>query len=154
MEIIFTCPNCKQQLEADSSMSGTAINCPACSHELVIPEADPANLKTAPSSAKTDDRHFAVPVSDKPTQSLIQKPLVPLDIAAKHDGSKQMRVKCIRHSDCVEVGKDNFDAVVTDLLNKIGEPNVINVSTFNYQHLDLATRQMVTDYGIMIVYRA
>lgn len=155
MEILFTCPNCKQQLEADSSMSGSTINCPACNHELVIPQADPANLKTAPASAaKPEDKHFAVPVSDAPTQSLIQKPLTPLETAAKHDGSKMMRVKCIRHSDCVEVGKDNFDQVVTDFLNKIGEPNVINVSTFNYQHLDLATRQMVTDYGIMVVYRA
>jgi DNA-directed RNA polymerase subunit RPC12/RpoP len=153
MEIIFTCPNCKQQLEADSSMSGSAINCPACNHELIIPEADPANLRTAPSLPRTDEKHFAVPVSDKPTESLIHKPMAPLEVTAKYDGTKLMRVKCIRHSDCVEVGKDNFDQFVTDFLNKVGEPNVISVSTFNYQHLDLATRQMVTDYGIMIVYR-
>jgi DNA-directed RNA polymerase subunit RPC12/RpoP len=153
MDIIFTCPGCKQQLEAESSMSGSTINCPACNHQLVIPEADPSNLKSAV-SVKHDDKHFAVPVSDKPTESLIQKPKPPLEAAARHDGSKLMRVKCIRHSDCVEVGKDNFDMVVTDYLNKVGEPNVISVSTFNYQHLDLATRQMVTDYGIMIVYRS
>ena len=153
MEIIFTCPACKQQLEADSSMSGSTINCPACTHPLVIPEADPSNLKSS-SVQKHEEKHFAVPVSDKPTESLIQKPQPPLEVAAKHDGTKLMRIKCIRHSDCVEVGKDNFDSIVTDFLNKIGEQNVINISVFNYEHLDLGTRQMVTDYGILIVYRS
>lgn len=155
MDIIFTCPACKQQLEADSALSGSSINCPACNHELVIPEADPANLRMAPSTGARPvvDKHFAVPVSDKPTESLIQKPNPPLEAAARHDGTKMMRVKTIRHSDCVEVGKDKFDEVVTDYLNKVGQENVVSVSTFNYQHLDLATRQMVTDYGILIVYR-
>lgn len=155
MDIVFTCPSCKQQLEADSSLSGTAINCPSCNEQLVIPEADPANLRAAPTpgARAIEEKHFTVPVSDGPTESLIQKPKPPLEAAARHDGSKMMQVKTIRHSDCVEVGKDRFDEIVSDTLNKIGEANVINVSTFNYQHLDLGTRQMVTDYGIMIVYR-
>jgi DNA-directed RNA polymerase subunit RPC12/RpoP len=156
MDITFTCPNCKQQLEAPTSLSGSSINCPACGHQLVIPEADPVTVRTVPldgNAARLEEKHFVVPVTESPTQSLIQKPLPPLDVAARQDGQKQMRVKCIRHSDCVEVGKDRFDEIVTDVLNRIGEGNVINVSTFNYEHLDLATRQMVTDYGIMIVYR-
>jgi hypothetical protein len=157
MDIVFTCPGCKQQLEAPTSLSGTTINCPSCNHQLVIPQADPANLRMgAPNegnAAAKEEKHFVVPVTEAPTQSLIHKPLPPLDVAAKGDGTKQMRVKCIRHSDCVEVGKDRFDEIVSDYLNKVGETNVVNVSTFNYQHLDLATRQMVTDYGIMIVYK-
>jgi DNA-directed RNA polymerase subunit RPC12/RpoP len=158
MDIVFTCPGCKQQLEAPTSLSGTSINCPSCNHQLVIPEADPANLRTgAPNegnAATKEEKHFVVPVTEGPTESLIQKPLQPLEAAAKSDGTKSMRVKCIRHSDCVEVGKDRFDELVSDFLNKVGETNITNVSVFNYQHLDLATRQMVTDYGIMIVYRA
>jgi DNA-directed RNA polymerase subunit RPC12/RpoP len=157
MDIVFTCPSCKQQLEAPASLSGTAINCPSCNHQLVIPEADPANLRIgAPNegnAAAKEEKHFVVPVTESPTQSLIQKPLRPLEMAAKPDGTKQMMVRCIRHSDCVEVGRDRFEEMVSDFLNKVGEPNVINVSVFNYQHLDLATRQMVTDYGMMIVYR-
>ena len=158
MEIIFTCPNCKQQLEAPTSLSGSAINCPSCNQELVIPEADPVNVRVgAPNegnAAAKEEKHFVVPVTESPTQSLIHKPLPPLDIAAaKGDGTKQLKVRCIRHSDCVEVGKDRFEEMVSDFLNKAGEENVTNVSVFNYQHLDLATRQMVTDYGIMIVYR-
>ncbi len=160
MDILFSCPNCKQQLEAPTSLAGTAINCPACNQQITIPEADPANTRAAagPSAdgnaARLEEKHFVVPVSESPTQSLIKKALPPLEVAARTDGAKSLKVKCIRHSDCVEVGKDRFDEMVSDLLNKIGEPNVVNVSVFNYEHLDLGTRQMVTDYGIMIVYRA
>jgi hypothetical protein len=159
MDITFTCPNCKQQLEAPTSLSGTAINCPACNHHLVIPEADPANIRMSgagedSNAARADSKHFVVPVSEGPTESLIKKALPPLEVSARADGKKEMRVRCIRHSDCVEVGKDRFDEMVSDFLNKIGEENVVNVSTFNYQHLDLGTHQMVTDYGIMIVYRS
>jgi len=64
-----------------------------------------------------------------------------------------MRIKTIRHSDCVEVGKDHFDEVVTKFLEKIGEPNVVSVTTFNYTHMDLATRDWVTDYGVLVIYR-
>lgn len=159
MDITFTCPNCKQQLEAPTTLAGTAINCPACNHSLVIPEADPTTVRTGGpggdgNAARLEEKHFVVPVTESPTQSLIRKPLPPLEVAARQDGVKEMRVRCIRHSDCVEVGKDRFDEMVSEFLNNVGEANVINVSTFNYQHLDLATRQMVTDYGIMIVYRS
>ncbi len=158
MDILFTCPNCKQQLEAPTSLAGTAINCPACNHQLIIPEADPANTRaTTPAdgnAARLEDKHFVVPVSESPTLSLIQKPLPPLDVAARVDGVRSLKVRCIRHSDCVEVGKDRFEEVVSEFLGKVGEASVVNISVFNYGHLDLATRQMVTDYGIMVVYRA
>lgn len=157
MDILFTCPNCKQQLEAPTSLAGTAINCPACNHQLVIPEADPANTRaSAPAdgnAARLEEKHLVVPVSDRPTQSLIHKALPPLEVAARVDGVRSLKVKCLRHSDSVEVGKDKFDEVVSEFLNKVGEANVVNVSVFNYEHLDLGTRQMVTDYGIMVVYR-
>jgi hypothetical protein len=158
MDISFTCPNCKQQLEAPVSLSGTAINCPSCNHQLVIPQADPANLASGgPSNdgnaARLEEKHFVVPVSERPTESLIHKPLRPLEVAARGDADRTLKVRTIRHSDCVEVGKDRFDELVSDFLNKVGEPNVVNISVFNYEHLDLGTRQMVTDYGVMVVYR-
>jgi hypothetical protein len=158
MDIMFTCPSCKQQLEAPTSLSGTSINCPSCNHQLVIPEADPANLRTGGptedgNAARLEEKHFVVPVSEKPTESLIHKPLPPLEVAARTDAGRLLRIRTIRHSDCVEVGKDRFDEMVTDFLNKVGEPNVVNISVFNYEHLDLGTRQMVTDYGILVVFR-
>ena len=156
MDITFTCPNCKQQLEAPTSLSGTAINCPSCNHQLVIPEADPANLRVVSdgNAARLEEKHFVVPVSEKPTESLIHKPLPPLDVAAtRADGEKSLRVKCIRHSDCVEVGHDRFEQMCSDFLKQVGEANIVKIDTFNYEHQDLATRQMVTDYGLMVIYR-
>jgi DNA-directed RNA polymerase subunit RPC12/RpoP len=156
MDIIFNCHNCKQQLEAETSLSGTSIACPACGVPLIIPDPDPAIIKTSPSSnsAPKEEKHFVVPVTDKPTESLIQKPRPPLDIAAKKsDGTKSLRVKCVRHTDCIEVGKDRFDEIVSDYLAKIGEENVVSINTFTYSHIDLGTRQLLTDYGVMIVYK-
>jgi hypothetical protein len=105
----------------------------------------------ASSAAAREEKHFKVPQHEKPAEALIGKPLKPLDVAAK-EGIK-LRVKTIRHSDCVEVGRDHFDEVVTDFLFKIGEANVVSISTFNYTHQELATRAWVTDYGAFIVYK-
>lgn len=156
MDLSFTCPNCKQQLEADTSMSGSAINCPACGVSLVIPEADPASVRTsnptAASAGAKEEKHFSVPVHDTPAETLIQKPNRPLENAAK-DGTKSLRIKCIKRTECVEVGKDHFDEVVSDFLNKTGEANVVSINTLSYTHVDMGTRQILTDYGVMIVYK-
>src|SRR5678816_2325315 len=98
MDVTFTCPNCKQQLEAPTSLSGTAINCPSCNHQLVIPDADPANLRTGGPSddgnaARLEEKHFVVPVSERPTESLIRKALPPLEVAARADGLKSLMIK-------------------------------------------------------------
>ncbi|HXG49472.1 MAG TPA: hypothetical protein VNO52_17750, partial [Methylomirabilota bacterium] len=105
------------------------------------------------SAAAREHKHFAVPQHDKKAESLIAKPLKPLDAAAK-ETDKGLHVKTIRRSDCVEVGKDHFDQIVTEFINKIGEPNIINISTFTYSHQDLSSRAWITDMGVMIVYRS
>ncbi len=153
MEVVFSCSSCKQQLEAESTMSGTAINCPACGASIVIPELDAATARAPAAPPPADEKHFVVPVTDRPTASLIQKAHAPLEVAAKREGRKQMQVKCIRHTDCVEVGKDRFDEIVSKFLDDVGEENVVNISMFNYTHIDMGTRALLTDYGIMIVYK-
>jgi len=77
---------------------------------------------------------------------------VPLEAAAKRS-EKQIRIKTLRHSDHIEVGKDLFDEHVSQILGKIGEQNIISINTITYTHMDLATRQWITDYGILVVYR-
>jgi hypothetical protein len=93
-----------------------------------------------------------VPVHDKPTEVLIEKPLPPLEVAAK-EGIK-LRVKTFRRSDCVEVGKDHFDEIVTAFLNKVGEANVVTITPITYTHQDLASREWITEFGVLIVYRS
>ena len=155
MDVMFICPTCKQQLEADSGLAGSSIECPACQAMIVVPAPDPANTRTSnpthASAGAKEEKHFAVPVSEAPTTSLIQKPPPPLE--AQQAGDKQIRTKCIRRIDCVEVGKDHFDEFVTKFLVGVGEANIISINTINYTHVDMGSRQILTDYGVMVVYR-
>src|SRR5437867_2729714 len=155
MDVIFNCSHCDQELSVDAGGAGSEIECPACGHKIVIPQAPPQEHRPmnpiATSAAAKEEKHFAVPVHNTPTESLINKPLPPLEVAAK-EGIK-LRVKSIRRSDCIEVGKDHFDEVVTHFLEKIGESNLVKLETFNYTHQDLSTRDWVTDYGVLIVYK-
>ena len=160
MDIVFKCGHCKQELEVDSGASGQQIGCPACGQMITIPPADATNIRTgAPSSASNasarEGRHFAVPVSEKPVEPLIKKPLPSLDAAAAAttEGRRQLRIKTLRHSDCKEVGHDNFDKAASDLLQTIGEENIVSLNTFTYTFIDIGTQKLITDFGILIVYK-
>ena len=158
MDINFKCGHCEQELTAEAEGAGSEIQCPSCGGTIMIPAPDPMHAAPhivnpiATSAAAKEEKHFVVPQHEKPPVTLIAKPLKPLDAAAKEGIT--LRSKTIRHFDCVEVGKDHFDEVVTNFLNKIGESNIIKIETFNYAHRDLETRDWVTDYGIFILYHA
>lgn len=166
MDLIFNCPKCGQELEVDASGAGQEIDCPSCEAKIEIPApnapgvkvqeggqpAGPVNAISASAAAKIE-RHLKVPVHAKPTaESLIAKPPPPLDVAAKQS-DRVMRVKCIRHVDCVEVGHDRFDEVVTQFLGKIGETNLVSITTISYSIVDISTQKPLTDFGVMIVYK-
>src|SRR5687768_16403851 len=158
MDVIFKCRHCDQELAVDASGAGSEIECPSCHQKIVIPEPEgeaPPEPRIidpmASSAARKEEKHFSVPVHDKPAESLIAKPLTPLDVAAKE--AIKLRVKTIRHSDCVEVGKDHFDEAVTRFLEKVGEPHLVSITPITYMHQDLASRQWIDDYGVLIVYR-
>lgn len=156
MDLLFLCPNCRQELEADASGSGSQIECPSCGNTLTIPQADAQNIRThnpiASSAAAKEEKHFSVPVHDAPTECLIKKANPPLEAAAK-SGDKQLRTKCIKRVECVEVGKDHFDEVVTAFLGKIGEADIVSINTISYSTIDIGSQKLLTDFGVMIVYR-
>lgn len=156
MDVLFTCPTCKQQLEADSTLAGNEISCPSCNGKIIIPVADPANLKTsglvAASAAAKEEKHFVVPVTEGPTESLIKKAAPSLTTAAK-SAVPAIRVKTIRRAECLEVGKDLFDSVVTAFLQKIGEQNIVSITTVNYSVVGMDARTATSDYGVLVVYR-
>jgi hypothetical protein len=171
MDVIFNCPKCEQELAVESTGAGTEISCPSCGETIVIPtpelvvnragvesagsaprvEVHPINAIASSAAAKVE-MHLRVPDHKTPTESLISKPLVPLEAAAK-ETDKKIRVKTIKHTDCIEVGHDKFDEVISGFLGKIGEPNVISITTLTYTHLDIGTQKLMTDFGVMIVYR-
>jgi hypothetical protein len=164
MDVIFNCPHCDQELAVDSSGAGSEIACPACGEEIIIPQPQaragvvggptggPKSMNPiATSAAAKVEMHLKVP-SNKTSESLITKPLVPLEVAAK-ESDRKIRVRTIRHTDCVEVGQDKFDVVVSTFLAKVGESNIISISPLSYTHLDIGTQKLLSDYAVMIVYR-
>lgn len=154
MDILFKCPNCDQELEVDASGAGSKIECPACSQTITVPASQPENFAPPPSAAPVkEEKHFVVPVhAAPPANELISKPLRPLEVAAK-ETDRKMRIKTIRHTECVEVGRDRFDEMVSAFLEKVGQPNIINIHTVTYSVIDSGTRLAMNDFGVVIIYR-
>jgi hypothetical protein len=155
MEIVFNCEQCGQELSVDESGAGVQLECPSCHQTITVPSADRASLAQPVTLPAQEERHFKVPTYDKvpPTATAaIEKPLAPLEAAAR-ETDKKLRVKTLRHSDHIEVGKDLFDEHVTQLLQTIGEANIVNISPFVYTHMELSSRQWIQDYGVLVVYR-
>src|SRR3954462_1374509 len=166
MDVIFNCPKCDQELAVDSSGAGTEIDCPSCGETIVIPEpsqgamrvgglpegngprvqANPINAIASSAAAKIE-MHLKVP-ERKATESLIEKPKAPLEFAAK-ETDKKIRVKTIRHTDCIEVGHDKFDEVVSNFLARVGESNIINIVPLNYTNLDIGSQKLMSEYAIL-----
>ena len=164
MEIIFNCPNCDQELSVDGEGAGSEIKCPTCSAKITIPNKPPeaapappsdAGLHTlnpiASSAAAKIEMHLKVPVRDKPGESLVKK-AVPSVIAAKA-ADKRIRIRTIRHAQCIEAGHDKFDEKITEFLNEVGESNIISVHILNYEHFDVGLQKILVDFGVMVVFR-
>jgi DNA-directed RNA polymerase subunit RPC12/RpoP len=166
MDIVFNCPHCEQELAVDSSGAGSEIQCPSCNEKILIPaDATPsfpeeqagvshqsAAHSISTSAAAKVEMHLKVPVRDKPGEVLIAKPKTPLEAVVRGAG-KKVRVRTIRHSNCVDAGHDKFDEKTTEFLNEIGESNMIAAHTISYTHFDVGTQKILTDYGLMILYR-
>jgi ribosomal protein S27E len=153
MDIVFKCTHCDQEMSVDSSGAGTQINCPSCGQVISIPEVTQQNIAVNPmatSAAAKEEKHFMVP-QHTAAAPLIEKPKPPLEAAAK--GEKGVRVKTIKHGDCVEVGKDRFDDITTDFLQKIGQDNLISITAVSYSHTDAAGKTMFNDFGVVIIYK-
>ncbi len=65
----------------------------------------------------------------------------------------KVRLVTLKRTQFYEMGKDLFDLRVTEILEKIGEENLISVHPITYQHIDMATREVMQDYGVIVVYR-
>lgn len=159
MDFTFNCPHCRQELEVDISVAGTVVDCPACNKKINVPVPEPSQLHVAPHGASggtpdpnREEKHFVVPLHDGPTEALITKSAPTLELAAT-EPDKKLRIKTFRRVDTMTVNKDNFDQVVSDFLQKVGQEYVISINPLTYTYKDLATEHYVTDYGVMIVFR-
>ena len=163
MDIVFNCPNCEQELAVDSSGAGSDIECPSCHETITIPAqstrtAAPVEVPglaaspIATSAAAKVEKHLKVPVLDKPAERLIVK-ATPVLESVQRGAGKRIIQRTIRHAQCVESGHDLFDEKVTVILNEIGEANIVGVHTIGYEHFDVGTQKVLTDFGVLIVYR-
>ena len=148
MDIIFNCPKCDQELEVDSSGAGSEIDCPNCSESIEIPQPGTKGSRTS----GVESQHGLPTFPSAPANTLNPSNPIASSAAAK-ETDKKMRVKTIRHSDCVEVGHDKFDEVVTNFLTKIGETNIISITPLTYSHVDIGGQKLLSDYAVMIVYK-
>lgn len=165
MDMTFKCPACEQELEVDSSGAGSEIECPACNETIIIPPPSPEQLAEqalqaegqafnpiASSAAAKEEKHFKVPERAGPAEVLIKKASKPLEFAAK-DSDRKIRIKTIRRAECVEAGKDKFDDIVSDILQQIGEPNIVALHPITYTQLDPGSQKLMNDFGLVIVFR-
>jgi len=51
------------------------------------------------------------------------------------------------------VGHDRFDEVVSNFLVKVGQDHIITISPINYTNLDIGSQKLMTEYGVLIVYK-
>ena len=65
-----------------------------------------------------------------------------------------VRVKSFKRTEFIEIGRDRFDEAVSQALTAIGAENIISVMPLNYEHIDIASEKVVTDFGIIVVYKA
>jgi hypothetical protein len=167
MDIVFNCPFCNQELQVDEAGAGAEIPCPACNETLLVPSAEFSNL--VPTQAETPEASApaappAAPITNKDTRSVamaqraaapaeIQKPAArSLDAAAR--GDKRARVKTFRRQECMKDGKDRFDESVNEFLQKVGGDNIIAIHPITYSYPAKEGNQMLTDYGVIVHYKA
>jgi len=165
MDIVFNCPNCDQELASDPAGAGSQIECPTCHETITIPSnkgttgsipATPGTPVTAAaiatSAAAKQELHLKVPVRTTPSESLIAKPKPPLEVVQKGAG-KRLLIRTIRHASCIESGHDKFDEKAAAFLQEVGESNLVATHIINYEHFDVGLQKIMTDYGLLIIYR-
>lgn len=165
MEITFNCPHCDQELAVDQAGAGTQIDCPTCGESIIIPSTGKvttgnlppvpppsAAATTAHTPAPRKELHLKVPVRDTPAEVLIGKPKPPLEAVQKGAG-KRIRIHTIRHASCIESGHDHFDERVSAYLQEVGESNIVSLHFVNYEHFDVGIQKIMTDYGIVVIFR-
>ena len=50
-------------------------------------------------------------------------------------------------------GKDRFDEVVSEFLNKIGDQAIVSITPIQCSYLDIGTQKLLPDFGVLVIYR-
>lgn len=170
MDVIFNCPKCEQELAVNSSGAGSDINCPSCGESITHPRTRNGGPPARPGDPHQRPAHRAAhgqshrllgggkggdalaradPQDDREPDCQAAGPA-----GGRRQGHREKdATKTFRHNDCIEVGHDKFNEFVTTFLNKVGKANIISINTLTYTYLDIGTQKLLTDFGLLIVYR-
>ncbi len=66
---------------------------------------------------------------------------------------EKIKVRTFKRTEFIEVGRDTFDENVGKFFTAIGAENIIQVLPLTYEHIDISTQKVVSDYGLMLVYK-
>ena len=64
-----------------------------------------------------------------------------------------IKVRTFKRTEFIEVGRDTFDENVGKFFTAIGEENIIQVIPLAYEHIDISTQKVVSDYGLILIYK-
>jgi len=67
---------------------------------------------------------------------------------------EKIKVRTFKRTEFIEVGRDTFDENVGKFFTAIGAENIIQILPLSYEHIDISTQKVVSDYGLMLVYKA
>jgi hypothetical protein len=67
---------------------------------------------------------------------------------------EKIKVRTFKRTEFIEVGRDTFDENVGKFFTAIGAENIIQILPLSYEHIDISTQKVVSDYGMMLVYKA
>lgn len=137
----------KRPVPAASAPPSPTPAAPAPAATEVVP-AKPEAYKPAAHAHAPEHKPLSVPHHHGPQESLVKK----VAHTEHKDEPPKIRCKTIKRGSCVEVGHDLFDEKVTEFLNKVGQENIIHMSSIGYGAMD-STGHMLPDYGILIVYK-
>ena len=175
MDTVFNCPKCNLQISADESAVGVEIECPSCNAPQVIPPpkapepaADappPPPPAPAPEAAATPPPpppEATPPPAPAPEPKKEHKGIVlpqhapgsaPPIITKKgvSEGPKA-RVKVFLHAACVVDGKNQFEEMVAEFLQKRPPEAAPVIHPISCGHVN-ENGQVVPDFGVMIFYK-
>ena len=65
-----------------------------------------------------------------------------------------IKVRTFKRTEFIEVGRDTFDENVGKFFTAVGMENVVQVLPLMYEHIDITSQKVVSDYGLTLIYRA
>lgn len=163
MNIVINCPHCNQEMVIDDSGVGQNVPCPTCSKDFVIPQGRPEEEVMKEHAAKAATA--STPAAPKPEEKKEEKKpqLSKEEAAALLPGARKgpsknqseekpgIRMKCIQHHHCCDMGKDHFAETVEKTLEAIDPKDIINISPVAYSYKD-SQGEMLQDFGVMVIY--